>query len=162
MILFDLKDAVREGDPPAEEQCEPFRAELAASRIFAEVKPLETQLARITNSAELLQQVSELVEVLAPLGAFHAKIKDLTKLIEPMLAFRDRIRNVAPFEILENELVELSAAFGVSLTQLAASLDAAILVQDRLAHLAAEFEPAKTLNHDFSALARSFERTAQR
>jgi hypothetical protein len=162
MILFDLKDAIREGDPPAEEQPERFQARLAASRIFAEIRPLQTQLGRIANTAELLRQVSELLEVMAPLGAFHAKIKDLTKLLEPMLAFRNRIRNVPPFEILENELVQLSAAFGMSLTDLAASLDAAVLIQDRLAHLAAEFEPAKTLNHDFSALARSFERSAQR
>jgi hypothetical protein len=160
MILLDLEAALREPDPPTEEQPEPFQTHLAVSKAFAELRPLHRQLARIANTAELLQQVSKLVEVLAPLGAFHAKMKDLAQLIEPMHNFRNGLRNVPPLEILDYELVQFSAACGASLTQLAASLEAAVMIQDRLANLAAEFEPAKPLSQEFSALARSFERRA--
>jgi hypothetical protein len=36
-----------------------------------------------------------------------------------------------------------------------------VTLQDRLAHLANAFEPAKTLREDFSALAQGFERSSQ-
>ncbi len=161
MILLDLEAALREPDPPTVEEPPTFQPHLAASKIFAEVRPLQMRLAGIANAAELLRQISEVVEVLPPLAAFQTKIKDLAQLLEPMRNFRNRLRNVAPFEVLEHELVQFSAAFGASLTQLAASLDAAVIVQNRLAHLAAEFEPARTLSDEFSALARSFKRNAQ-
>jgi hypothetical protein len=160
MILFDLEAALREPDPPAVEEPPLFQPHIAVSKVFAEVRPLQMQLDRIANTAELLQQLSQLLEVLAPLAAFHAKIKDLARLLEPMHNFRNGLRNVAPLEILDNELVQFSAACGASLTQLAASLEQVVVIQDRLAQLAVQFEPAKTLSEEFSALARSFERSA--
>ena len=161
MILFDLEAALREPDSANAECPEPFRAHLAVSKVFAEIRPLQRELARIANATELLQQLSEVVEVLAALGAFHAKIKELTQLIDPMRDFRNRLQQIAPLEILDRELVQFSAAFGVSFKQLATSLEAAATVQERLVELAAVFEPAKILREEFFELAQGFARSPE-
>ena len=156
MILFDLEAALRAPDSSTEESTEPFRPHLAVSKVFSEVRPLQRELARIADAAELLQKLSEFGEVLGALGAFHAKVKDLTRLIDPMRDFRNRLQQIAPLEILDQELVRFAAEFGASFKRLADSLEAAETVQERLVQLAAVFEPAKSLRAEFSTLAKSF------
>jgi hypothetical protein len=120
-----------------------FQPGVAVSAVFEEVKPLQEQLSRIALILEPMQQLSELANVFQPLREFESKIKDLAKLLDPMRNFQDQLRRVlqqfGPLQGLDHELDQLSMAFHEGLSQLAAALEPAASLQDRLAHLAGAF-----------------------
>src|SRR5208283_3406571 len=59
-------------------------------------------------------------------------------------------------EALDQKLVQLSVSFGASLNQLAAALEPVATLQDRLVHLAVEFEAAQTLRQEYSDIGAEF------
>jgi hypothetical protein len=88
------------------------------------------------------------------------RVIDLARVLEPMHIFQHQLRQVlnqfSPLNTLDEELKQLCASFGEHLSELAASLEPAVMLQERLAQLAIAFEPAKILREEFSGLANSF------
>jgi len=73
---------------------------------------------------------------------------------------RQVLKQFSPLETLDQELSQLCLSFRESLCQPATALEPDAALQDRLAHLCIEFEPAKALRQEFSALAQIFERSS--
>ena len=81
MILLDLDAALREPDPSTEEQPEPFQPHLAVSKVFAELRPLHRQLARIAKRIVVSNNAfSIMVPILDQL--LHWKAADIRELFE--------------------------------------------------------------------------------
>jgi hypothetical protein len=164
LVRFDLEAIMSGGGSQMPEDARPFLFKAAASAVFERVRQLQEELALLAFAAEPVHELFELTNVFEPLGQFRVKLSELATVLEPMRNFQDQLRLVfrqfASLEGLDRKLNQLCAAFSQSLSQLAAALEPAAALQDRLVDLAVTLGPSKTLRQEFSALAESFQRKA--
>ena len=162
MVGRELEAAPRGADSPMGEHCKPpFQPDRAVSAVFEQVKPLQEQVAKIAYILEPMRRLSELASLFESLRELEVKVRDLAQVLEPMHTsqnqpVRQQFTRPRP---LDEQLDQLSLAFGESLSQLATALEPASMLQRRFADLATAFGPAKTLRQEFSALAQSFDRS---
>src|SRR5271156_6478106 len=165
MILFDLESMRSGGGSEIVEDSGPFVPTAAVSTVFEQVRPLQERLAEVGSIREPMHQLSELTNLFERWREFELQVKELAKVLEPMQNLQDRLQPVlkqfTPLKGLDQELNQLSAAVGESLSQVPSALEPAAKLPDQLAQLASQFKLAETLLDEFSALAESFGRRSR-
>ena len=136
MILFDIK-ADLYGPPSNGREDSRFQARLVVTAVFDQIEPLQAQLSRIASFREPMQRLCDLAKVFEPFREFEMRVIALANVLEPMHIFQHQLRQVlnqfASLETLDEELKQLCASFGEHLSELAASLEPAVSLQDQLA-----------------------------